>query len=160
MIVDSLELYRSTHKSRFSSISVWTILRHAPKWQDILQEARRQKGKNKRPADGPAVIELEPEEESRASSRAISPVDRPIGRKRAKKIVAGGQGESETREAIAGSMEQLVAESKRNNDVLQAVYEEQIMSRSLEGMSENQRRYYLLQQERILQELESRLENR
>ena len=145
----AMKLYEQSHKAKFAHMSLWSILRFAPKWLEFEQNGVA-RGKKRAVED--ADVSFPEVSES-------TPLERPIGRKAAKR--ARGPDED-----MAG----LIAEARRNNDIQEAYVKEKqkareekqkdrdltIMTTSLEGLDEIARRYLVLQREAIMARLEAK----
>ncbi|KAE9020624.1 hypothetical protein PR002_g12476 [Phytophthora rubi] len=141
-ILDAHVLYREQNKSSFKSQGVWSILRHSPKWFESLAS---KKGNRKRRNGSSDTIFAEG-----ATCHDQAEIERPVGKKTAKKT-------QDVERSLFDLVVKLASETEIKNRLLKEATSEQIMARSLAGMTATQRRYYELKQEQILKDLQSEL---
>ena len=149
-----MTLYQDVIGSPFTMFRLWTILKSARKWQEVMEDKERKMAKRKTSLAGDETDDLEDEEGGGDESDAQG--YRPLGKKRAKMVrtVSHSVSLSESSNVMAGSSKEMVELTKRKVAALELISQDNIMSRDLEGMGERARRFYDLLQDKILKKIE------
>lgn len=158
LIKQSMALFAATEKSSFTLMHCFVILENAPKWQQY--NAAKVLASQKRAAtesdDSSREERSVPEAVAPAESRSIE--QKPLTKSR--KVARGSPNKAELRTAKANAVEKRLEYSRQKAQALTRMANHAIMSTKLDGLSETAREYYMLEQQRILDETRELATNR
>jgi len=144
---DAKRLYQETVKKPFRFEHCWDILRNAPKWQNFTKE------KQPRSSTATSAVDIAANvKNALAGAGGGDAGTRPPGRKAEKKRKREG-GVEEALAIIAEKQDTMVKATNRKVEVLNAMYEAQVVGKSLEGMDELQKEFYILKRNKIMDRL-------
>jgi len=127
-----MTLYQDVVGSPFTMFGLWTILKTAKKWQDIME------GKERRIANRKTSLTIDEidgaEDEDEGESGADVQGGRPLGRKKAKKMVKEERHSAsllESSSVMAESSREMIELTKKKVMALELISQEKIMSKDL-----------------------------
>ena len=151
---DAMTLYQDVVGSPFTMFGLWTILKTAKKWQDIMEGKERRIAKRKTSL---TIDEIDgAEDEDEGESGADVQGGRPLGRKKAKKMVKEERHSAsllESSSVMAESSREMIELTKKKVMALELISQEKIMSKDLATLNEKARMFYELQQDKILKKI-------
>lgn len=155
-IKDAMTLYREVVGSPFTMFGLWTILKTAKKWQDVMEGKERRDAKRKASFTIDEIDGVEDEDEGEGEGGADVQGGRPLGKKKAKKMAKEERRSAsllESSSVMADSSREMIELTKRKVTALELISQEKIMSKDLTALNEKARMFYELQQDKILKKI-------
>ncbi|XP_055589263.1 uncharacterized protein LOC129741547 [Uranotaenia lowii] len=151
ILKQALTLFATSEKTPFALMNCYRILESAPKWQQyhVAKAPKRS-----------LVLDHESEEfENVAIEETSFPgSSRPIGREAAKRQKRAQHAELELAKSgslLAATAKEKLQDSLQRTKILGRLVNHSIMSVNLDGLSDVAREYYVLEQQRILSEVQN-----
>jgi hypothetical protein len=175
----ALRLYASNQQTHFKHLRCYNLLVKSPKWNSYCRdndhkEAAKKKRARSPSSEAPPLNQLEstpapsdPVTDFEGTGMDPSPMERPIGKKKAKTLMQIAAKEQVWKDEVASAHVKIASESKRLNDIfdndsqsLKAIAQNStttsqlaIMNTNLEGLDDEQKEYFKLKRAAILKSL-------
>ncbi|EHS63650.1 uncharacterized protein PGTG_20919 [Puccinia graminis f. sp. tritici CRL 75-36-700-3] len=175
----ALRLYAADQLTHFKHLRCYNLLVKSPKWNSYCRdndakEAAKKKRARSPSSEAPPSNQLastpapsDPVTDFEGTGTDPSPMERPIGKKKAKTLIQIAAKEQVWKDEVASAHGKIASESKRLNDIfdndsqsLKAIAQNStttsqlaIMNTNLEGLDDEQKEYFKLKRAAILKSL-------